>query len=119
MRETRTSTTHQMLTLELEGVTAGDYLTWVRDPEPQALDRELRSIEVEAEPAGSRITAILEWAGDPPNPKAAASAAGLPVTVDVRAVYANRSVTSQHRRRRPGSSAGTGRQRALSMPGRR
>ena len=28
----------QTLTLKLDGITAGDYLTWCRDPEPPALD---------------------------------------------------------------------------------
>jgi hypothetical protein len=36
----------QVLTLTLDGITAGDYLAWFRDPEPFALGRELRSIRV-------------------------------------------------------------------------
>jgi hypothetical protein len=27
----------QILTLKLDGITAGDYLTWCRDPDPPAL----------------------------------------------------------------------------------
>lgn len=92
MRETTPTAGCETLTLELEGITAGDYLTWVRDPEPQALGVGLRSIEIEAEPMGSTILATLEWATDPPAPAQAASAAGLPVIADVRAVFATRCV---------------------------
>jgi hypothetical protein len=66
----------QILTLKLDGITAGDYLTWCRDPEPPALDFALRSISVDADPLGDTITAILDWHESPPPPPAAASAAG-------------------------------------------
>jgi hypothetical protein len=56
----------QTLTLKLDGITAGDYLTWCRDPEPPALDFALRSISIEAEPLGATITAILDWSHSPP-----------------------------------------------------
>jgi hypothetical protein len=36
----------QILTLKLDGITAGDYLTWCRDPDPPALDYGLCSIRV-------------------------------------------------------------------------
>jgi hypothetical protein len=39
------------LTLELDGITAGDYLQWIHDPEPRALDHTLRSVSLDA-PAG-------------------------------------------------------------------
>lgn len=76
----------QTLTLDLDGVTAGDYLAWVRDPDPPALGRGLCSVEVEAAAVGPTITATLEWPGPPPAPLAAASIAGFPLTEDVRAI---------------------------------
>jgi hypothetical protein len=69
----------QVLTLKLDGITAGDYLTWCRDPDPAALDYVLRSIRVSADPLGDTITAILDWNQPAPVPRAAASAAGLPL----------------------------------------
>lgn len=68
----------QILTLELDGITAGDYLTWCRDPDPPALDYALRSIAIDADPLGDTITAILDWNQPPPTAAAAATAAGLP-----------------------------------------
>ena len=60
----------QTLTLKLDGITAGDYLTWCRDPEPPALDFALRSISIQAEPLGDTITAILDWSHSPPRRRA-------------------------------------------------
>ena len=74
----------QTLTLKLDGITAGDYLTWCRDPEPPALDFALRSISIEAEPLGDTITAILDWCQSPPRVAVAASAAGLPLSTGVK-----------------------------------
>src|ERR1700752_3287618 len=74
----------QTLTLKLDGITAGDYLTWCRDPEPPALDFALRSISIEAEPLGDTITAILDWSHSPPYVAVAASAAGLPLATGVK-----------------------------------
>ena len=74
----------QTLTLELDGITAGDYLTWCRDPEPPALDYGLRSISIDADPLGDTITAVLDWDGPAPVAGTAAPAAGLPLTADVR-----------------------------------
>ena len=74
----------QTLTLKLDGITAGDYLTWCRDPEPPALDFALRSISIEAEPLGDTITAILDWSHSPPPVAVAASAAGLPLSTGVK-----------------------------------
>jgi hypothetical protein len=71
--------TLQILTLKLDGITAGDYLTWCRDPEPAALDFALRSISIDADPLGDTITAILDWNQPTPRPAAAAAAAGLPL----------------------------------------
>jgi hypothetical protein len=63
----------QILTLELDDITAGDYLTWCRDPEPPALDFALRSISIDADPLGDTLTAILDWNGPAPRPSAAAA----------------------------------------------
>jgi hypothetical protein len=73
----------QVLTLKLDGITAGDYLAWVRDPEPAGLDLGLHSMEVRADPLGSTIEAILWWSIPAPSPAVAARAAGLPITSDV------------------------------------
>jgi len=74
----------QILTLKLKGITAGDYLTWCRDPEPPALDFALRSVRVDAAPLGDTITAILDWDQPAPAPAAAATAAGLPLSAGVQ-----------------------------------
>jgi hypothetical protein len=73
----------QTLTLKLDGITAGDYLTWCRDPEPPALDFALRSISIDADPLGDTITAVLDPDQSPPLP-AAAAAAGLPLSAGVQ-----------------------------------
>jgi hypothetical protein len=74
----------QILTLKLDGITAGDYLTWCRDPDPPALDFALRSISIDAHPLGDTITAILDWNQPPPAAPAAATAAGLPLPPGVQ-----------------------------------
>ena len=74
----------QILTLKLDGITAGDYLTWCRDPEPPALDYALRSISIDADPLSDTITAILDWSHAPPPCPVAASAAGLPLSTGVQ-----------------------------------
>jgi hypothetical protein len=40
----------RILTLKLDGITARDYLTWCRYPDPPALDFALRSISIDADP---------------------------------------------------------------------
>ena len=74
----------QTLTLKLDGITADDYLTWCRDPEPPALDFALRSISIDADPLGDTITAVLDWGQPPPTLSAAATAAGLPLSAGVQ-----------------------------------
>jgi hypothetical protein len=74
----------QILRLKLDGITAGDYLTWCRDPDPPALDYALRSIRIDANPLGDTITAILDWNQPPLAPAAAATAAGLPLSPGVQ-----------------------------------
>ena len=73
----------QRLTLMLEGITADDYLTWVRDPEPLALGMSLRSVAVSAAPIGDRIEVDLCWDDTPPPTRSAAIAAGFPLTPEV------------------------------------
>jgi hypothetical protein len=74
----------QIISLKLDGITAGDYLTWCRDPEPHALDFALRSITIDADPLQDTITAILDWNGSAPEPSTAAGAAGLPLSAGVQ-----------------------------------
>jgi hypothetical protein len=74
----------QILTLKLDGITAGDYLTWCRDPDPPALDFALRSIFIYVDPLGDTITAILDWNQPLPAAPAAATAAGLPLSAGVK-----------------------------------
>lgn len=85
-RAARTRPALQRLTLTLDGIAAGDYLTWVRDPEPPALDLGLGSVSVRADPLGDTIEAVLSWDVLPPDPLEAAPAAGLPLTREVIAV---------------------------------
>jgi hypothetical protein len=74
----------QTVTLKIDGITAGDYLTWCRDPDPPALDHGLRSIGIEADPLGDTITATLDWDRSAPGSAAAAAAAGLPLGPEVK-----------------------------------
>ena len=74
----------QILTLKLDGITAGDYLAWCRDPDPPALSFALRSVHVDANPLGDTITATLAWNQPAPPPPAAATTAGLPLTTTPR-----------------------------------
>jgi hypothetical protein len=78
----------QVLTLTLDSITAGDYMAWVRDPEPPALGRDLRAVSVRGEPLGETVEAVLTWQGAPPAPATAAAMAGLALTPEVIAVQA-------------------------------
>ena len=78
----------QHLTLTLDGITSGDYLAWVRDPDPPLLGRALRAIEIRADPLGDTIDATLTWEHASAPPREAAAAAGLPLTPEVTAVRA-------------------------------
>jgi hypothetical protein len=83
----------QTLILDLDEITANDYLQWVRDPEPPALDSGLRSIHLEADPLGATITAVLDWAGTPPPARVAGPAAGLPLAYGIRIREPDRSAS--------------------------
>jgi hypothetical protein len=78
--------TLQRLTLTLDGITAGDYMQWVRDPKPPALGLGLRSIEVRGEPLGDTVEAVLSWDVSPPPAIEAGPVAGLPLTPEVAAI---------------------------------
>lgn len=80
------TTTFQRLTIELDGITAGDYLAHVRNPEPPALGGMLRSITFEAEPLGDVVEVVLGWFGTPPAPADAEVLAGLPTIPEVARV---------------------------------
>jgi hypothetical protein len=73
----------QILTLKLDDITAGDYLSWCRDLDPPALDFVRRSLCVDADPLGDTVTAILDWNQPAPAPATAAAAAGLPLAASV------------------------------------
>jgi hypothetical protein len=79
----------QLLTLELEGITADDYLQWVHDPDPPALGHALHSVSLHANPRGDTIIATLQWDGPAPEPPLAAAGAGLPLPHGVRLRPAN------------------------------
>jgi len=80
----------QSLVIRLDGITAGDFLAWVWDPEPPALDHGLRSVAISAEPLGELINIELVWAGQPPtNPSTSAVAAGFALTPEVAVHSAN------------------------------
>jgi hypothetical protein len=100
--------THQRLIAGPDGITAGDYLTWVRDPEPAALDHGLRRVTFSAEPLGELINIDLVWAGQPPKtPSTAAATAGFSPIPEVAAVYSVACAAGTHRARR-GSRTGPG-----------
>jgi hypothetical protein len=76
--------TETVLQLRLEGITAEDYLCWIRDPEPHELGRDLLSVEVSADPLGDRIDAVLCWAIERAvSAEEVAESAGFPQTLEV------------------------------------
>ena len=88
----------QSLTIRLNGIAAADYLDWVRDPEPPALDHGLRSVAISAEPLGDLIDIELVWSEQPPTtPTAAAVAAGFALIPEVVAVSGATCAVDRHR----------------------
>ena len=75
--------TYQTLRLQLDGMTAGDYLAHLRDPEPPALGAGLHAVVVEAEPLADVVEALLTWESAPADPCAAARLAGFPTPAEV------------------------------------
>jgi hypothetical protein len=82
----------QTITLHLDGITAADYLAWVREPEPATRVAGLRSVRIDADPLGATVHATLAWERSAPAPHAAAPAAGLPLSADVRALTSSAAV---------------------------
>ena len=84
----------QLLRVSLEGITAEDYLTWVRDPDPPALGWGLRSVTVRADPLEDWIEAELSWDNQPPAPQTAAFGAGFPLTPEVTIVHTSEPIAT-------------------------
>ena len=75
----------QILTLQLEGITAADYVAHVADPDPATPAVRWVALRV-PDPVGDVVEAAVSWAGEPPAAHRAAPLAGLPLTADVVAV---------------------------------
>lgn len=97
----------QTLTLTLDGITADDYLAWIRDPDPAALGSDLLSITTRAQPISDRIEVELVWNRDPPNPRDAALAAGFPLTPHVTKLRGGTATSDRPRRGTDHGSAPT------------
>jgi hypothetical protein len=94
----------QVITLDLDGITAGDYLAHCLDADPPLEATRLRSVAVEAQPLDATVVAVLRWDGMPPPARAAAATAGLQLTADVAAVRSRLEVRERRSRRRERSS---------------
>jgi hypothetical protein len=70
------------LTLILTGITADDYLQWIRDPDPPHDDR-LRLISARVSSPGDRVQLELIANREPPTPEAAALALGFPIGPEI------------------------------------
>ena len=90
----------QEIELHLDGITAGDYLTYYVDSDPAVQAPRLRAVSLDADPVGNLVTASLRWDGPPPAAKVAAVAAGLHLTADVARLSARVSVPLPRRARR-------------------
>jgi hypothetical protein len=74
----------QHITVQLDGITAGDYLAHQLDADPPLDTSPLRSVTIDVpHPLGNTIGAALCWEGRAPSPRAAAVAAGFALTADV------------------------------------
>lgn len=96
--------TYQTLRLQLDGMTAGDYLSHLHDPEPAALGAGLREVAVRADPLDDVVEALLAWDREPPaDAHAAANLAGFPTPAEVvgvrfRVLHALRGAPAEVRR---------------------
>jgi hypothetical protein len=75
--------TYATLRLRLDGMTAGDYLAYLRDPEPPALGHSLHAVDVRADPLSDVVEAQLAWTDAPETTTAAAHIAGFPTPAEV------------------------------------
>jgi hypothetical protein len=97
----------QILTLQLEGITASDCLSWCRDPDPPAFHLGLRSICLDADPLGPTITAILDW--DHAAPELATAARAAQARLSSWVCFRMRRAQAKTRfRQRPASDGGQG-----------
>ena len=94
----------QVIELQLDGITAGDYIAHAVDAAPQFEGTRLRSVAVDADPLGDSVSASLRWDGPPPAAKVAAAVAGLHLTADVAEISSRVSVPVPRRLRRPAPS---------------
>jgi hypothetical protein len=91
----------QHITVQLDGITAGDYLAHQLDSDPPLETSQLRSVTLDVpDPLGDSIGAVLRWDGRPPSARAAATAAGFALTGDVVDVRSRVELRCGHARRR-------------------
>lgn len=81
-----TRPTLHRLTLVLAGITADDYLQWVRDPDPP-VGTEVSLLSAQAAPLGDRIEIELLVHHASLNPQTAAEVAGFPITPEVIEIH--------------------------------
>ena len=91
----------QHITVQLDGITAADYVAHQLDPDPPLEASRLRSVALDVpDPLGDSIAAVLRWDGRPPAARAAATAAGFALTADVIDVRSRVELRCGHQRRR-------------------
>ena len=90
----------QVITLDLDGITAGDYAAHFVDGDPALEATRIRSVAMDFEPLGDRVVAVLRWDGTPAPAATAARAAGFQLTGDVVAVSAEVEAPARRRPRR-------------------
>src|SRR5215475_1360228 len=83
------------VTLVLAGITAEDYLQWIRDPDPPART-DVQLISARAVRPGERIELELRAHGRLPALQAAAHAVGFPITPEVIGIHITPPPASTH-----------------------
>ena len=83
------------ITLVLAGITAEDYLQWIRDPDPPART-DVQLISARAVRPGERIELELRAHGRLPALQAAAHAVGFPITPEVIGIHITPPPASTH-----------------------
>jgi hypothetical protein len=76
----------QLIELELDSITAADYMAHFVDADPPNEASRLRSVSLDADPLDDTVVATLRWDGTPPATRTAAALAGLHMTADVVAL---------------------------------